>query len=480
MAKTVIMCLILLLGLPLHLSAGELTDIKIGKQTKEEIEILIEGAFDTYQGVSLLSPARFVIVFEGATLKEGISDSIQVEGPIISGIKTVSQAKDVRVILESANTAKLFHCTIHEKDGKIVVKCWMPEEAAARSKGGSKSDYSNSGSSLALHQKNLNEIFGWPEKKQEATKDKDREANTLDKYTGEKITLDFYKTDLQNVFRLFAELSGKNLIIDDQVKGELTLALKEVPWDSAMDLILDLKGLVKEERLGTYIIKPKPAKSAEEKGELVVKTFSEEILQPARILKKEKEDRQKAQNLIIEAHNLEALGKKEEALGIYETAYNLWKDNSDLIMKTAYLHYCLGGYAKSYYFAGQALNLNPNNSEAALFAALSAAQMDKTIEARQLFELAITGKPEIPEAFFNYAQFLKSQKEYADALTIYQRHERIFGPSVEVSIAMAGLYEEQGRTAKACSKYREIQKCGFDMDKNAQGLVQEKIQILCN
>ena len=478
MAKTVIMGLILLLGLPLHLSAGELTDIKVGKQTKEEIEILIEGAFDTYHGVSLLSPARFVIVFENAQLKEGVSSSIQVEGSIVSGIKTVSQAKDVRVILESANTSKLFHCTMHDKEGKVIVKCWMPAEASSRTKNTSKADASESDESLALHQKNLNEIFGWPKKAQEEPKGK--EANTLDKYTGEKITLDFYKTDLQNVFRLFAELSGKNLIIDDQVKGELTLALKEVPWDSAMDLILDLKGLVKEERLGTYIIKPKPAKSSEEKGELVVKTFSEEILQPARILKKEKEDRQQAQDLIIEAHNLEALGKKEEALTVYEKAYTLWKDNSDLIMKTAFLHYSLGRYAKSYYFAGQALNMNPNNSEAALFAALSAAQMDNSKDARQLFEIAIAGRPEIPEAYFNYAQFLKNQKEYSDALSIYQKHERIFGPSVEVSLAVAGIYEAQGRTVKACTKYREIQKSGFNIDKKAHGLIHKKIQTLCN
>ena len=66
MARTLIMGLILLLGLPLPLFAGQITDIRPGKKTQDEIEIIIEGDYGAYQGVGMRSPARFVVDLEGA------------------------------------------------------------------------------------------------------------------------------------------------------------------------------------------------------------------------------------------------------------------------------------------------------------------------------------------------------------------------------------------------------------------------------
>ena len=68
-------------------------------------------------------------------------------------------------------------------------------------------------------------------------------------YTGEKISLDFYETDIKNVFRILREISGKNFIIDDDVKGKVTMTLdKPVPWDQILDLVLKMNqlGLVYE------------------------------------------------------------------------------------------------------------------------------------------------------------------------------------------------------------------------------------------
>jgi len=64
------------------------------------------------------------------------------------------------------------------------------------------------------------------------------------KYTGEKIALDFYDTDIKNVFRILMEVSGKNFAIDKEVSGKVTLSLdKPVPWDQVMDLILRMNQL---------------------------------------------------------------------------------------------------------------------------------------------------------------------------------------------------------------------------------------------
>jgi type IV pilus assembly protein PilQ len=68
-------------------------------------------------------------------------------------------------------------------------------------------------------------------------------------FSGEKIALDFYDTDIRNVFRILQEISGKNFAIDKNVSGKVTLALQRpVPWDQVLDLVLKMNqlGMVRE------------------------------------------------------------------------------------------------------------------------------------------------------------------------------------------------------------------------------------------
>jgi len=72
----------------------------------------------------------------------------------------------------------------------------------------------------------------------------DSKAPPEQKYTGEKIALDFYDTDIKNVFRIIREISGKNFAIDKNVTGKVTLSLdKPVPWDQVLDLVLKMNQL---------------------------------------------------------------------------------------------------------------------------------------------------------------------------------------------------------------------------------------------
>jgi type IV pilus assembly protein PilQ len=57
-------------------------------------------------------------------------------------------------------------------------------------------------------------------------------------YTGELISLDFKDGDIQDIFRLFADISGLNIVVQPGVTGRITLKLVEVPWDQALELIL--------------------------------------------------------------------------------------------------------------------------------------------------------------------------------------------------------------------------------------------------
>jgi hypothetical protein len=62
-----------------------------------------------------------------------------------------------------------------------------------------------------------------------------------------KIKLDFYDTDIKNVFRILRSVSGLNFAVDKDVQGKVTLTLeKPVPWDQVLDLVLKMNGLGKK------------------------------------------------------------------------------------------------------------------------------------------------------------------------------------------------------------------------------------------
>jgi type IV pilus assembly protein PilQ len=68
-------------------------------------------------------------------------------------------------------------------------------------------------------------------------------AQPSSKYTGRKITLDFKDADIRNIFRLIAEVSNLNIVIEDEVRGRVTIKLVDIPWDQALEVILQSQSL---------------------------------------------------------------------------------------------------------------------------------------------------------------------------------------------------------------------------------------------
>ncbi|MBI5814592.1 MAG: type IV pilus secretin PilQ [Nitrospinae bacterium] len=66
-------------------------------------------------------------------------------------------------------------------------------------------------------------------------------------FTGAKISLDFQKADIHNIIRILADVAGLNIITSDKVKGQVTIKLKNVPWDQALDVIMRNNGLGKKQ-----------------------------------------------------------------------------------------------------------------------------------------------------------------------------------------------------------------------------------------
>src|SRR5208282_4304702 len=71
-------------------------------------------------------------------------------------------------------------------------------------------------------------------------------AAPVARYTGEPISVNLKDVDLKDFFRLIHEISGLNVVLDPNVKGTLTIVLDEVPWDQALDLVLQNNGLDKQ------------------------------------------------------------------------------------------------------------------------------------------------------------------------------------------------------------------------------------------
>jgi type IV pilus assembly protein PilQ len=89
-------------------------------------------------------------------------------------------------------------------------------------------------------------------------------------YKGRKVTLEFADAEVRKIFQLLSEVSNKNLVLGDDVTGNISIKLVNVPWDQALDIILDTKGLDKREDGNIIIIKGrgKFKTQAEEEQEL--------------------------------------------------------------------------------------------------------------------------------------------------------------------------------------------------------------------
>lgn len=94
------------------------------------------------------------------------------------------------------------------------------------------------------------------------------ESGEEEVYTGEKLSLNFQNIEVRAVLQLLADFNGMNLVTSDTVQGNLTLRLKNVPWDQALDIILKTKGLDKRINGNVMLVAPAAEIAAREKQEL--------------------------------------------------------------------------------------------------------------------------------------------------------------------------------------------------------------------
>lgn len=87
-------------------------------------------------------------------------------------------------------------------------------------------------------------------------------------YAGEKLSLNFQNIEVRAVLQVIADFTGLNIITSDTVTGNLTLRLKDVPWDQAMDIITQSKGLTMRKTGNVILVAPADEVAAKEKQSL--------------------------------------------------------------------------------------------------------------------------------------------------------------------------------------------------------------------
>ena len=107
-------------------------------------------------------------------------------------------------------------------------------------------------------------------------------ASTRRRYTGRRVSFEFKEIDIHNLLRIIAEVSKRNVIVADDVRGRITIKLRNVPWDQALDLILKSKGLDKEE-MGNIIRVAPMAKLEEERKIAAERKQQMEKLEPLKV-----------------------------------------------------------------------------------------------------------------------------------------------------------------------------------------------------
>jgi type IV pilus assembly protein PilQ len=96
-------------------------------------------------------------------------------------------------------------------------------------------------------------------------------------YTGERLSLNFQDIEVRSVLQLIADFTGLNVVVSDSVTGTLTLRLKNVPWDQALDIILKTKGLDKRRSGNVLLIAPAEEIAQQEKISLEAKQQVKEL-----------------------------------------------------------------------------------------------------------------------------------------------------------------------------------------------------------
>ncbi|MGB3213007.1 MAG: hypothetical protein WBB19_20060 [Desulforhopalus sp.] len=454
------------------------------------ISILSDGPIDNYivdtVGGGVNSTPRMYIDIEDVAINELVREK-QI-GTSVDKIRVAPRDSGVRIVFDSAKE-ELFAYTVSPSSVGLNV---VIDESSQLLQ--SSDSPKRTGKSPSTADRTLDQLIGSSEQLLSKGPEKIAAGTAASKavaleedfsfsgYKKQRISVDFYKIDIHNVFRLFRQITDLNIIVDEEVQGLLTLALTDVPWDFALDIILNLMDLKKEERFNTIVIYP--AKKAfvwptRAEDNLAFEADIEVIEQEALVIEKsatQSKEVMLAKEFMVKAQNLEARDEFEDAVLLYTKAFELWPDNTKVTNRLATLYLVnLGMNAKAVYYARESLKRDPQNAKAALYAAIGSANMQRVSEAKDYFAQSISNSPPMKEALMSFAAFSENNGQNEAALTLLDKHHTYYGETVETMVAKARILDKLGRSKDATHQYQAIFGSGFQLRPDLKKYIQGRL-----
>ena len=248
-------------------------DLSVREESAQTtLQLRLSQPVSQYRHFPLSQPARIVVDLFGESARQAGLESLRVGTDSVSAVRFSPGEGYLRMTIEMT-AANVPAYVITPEDGgiKIVVGSADPKATAKRSfdlvKGGKRVE--------------LAAAAGTPGPVPAGQPGSVREEGLAEgkKYTGQKLSLDFKDADIKNVFRLLAEISGLNIVVTADVNRRVTLRLVEVPWDQALDLLIDTNGLGKEQ-IGNVVRISTAGQLKAERDALAAAKKSEENLEP--------------------------------------------------------------------------------------------------------------------------------------------------------------------------------------------------------
>jgi len=204
------------------------------------------------------------LVFSGASAEKGLLRAIDARklGIPVTRVAPAADKKGVAVAVAFAAGSQY---TIENRGDAVVVS--FPKKASGEAQGQVVARITEAKAAPAAEPAGGEKMNG-PSENAKPLGFLMGSAETQRKYTGQRISLDFKDADLQNVFRIIAEVSNLNIITSDDVKGKVTLRLINVPWDQALDLVLQAKALGAKQEGNVVRIAPLASLRLEERARL--------------------------------------------------------------------------------------------------------------------------------------------------------------------------------------------------------------------
>lgn len=116
--------------------------------------------------------------------------------------------------------------------------------------------------------RNGNEYTVYIDKLKTSAEDKLAAEQKKKNFSGEKLSLNFQDIEVRAVLQLLADFTDKNIVVSDTVTGNITVRLKDVPWDQALDIVLESKNLAMRENGNVIWVAPAAELTAKEQQEL--------------------------------------------------------------------------------------------------------------------------------------------------------------------------------------------------------------------